>query len=293
MAGAGYKLFGSGDILTAGQVNTYLNEQTVMVFATTAARDAALTSVLAEGMVCYIKDSNLLTTYDGSAWVVTSSVAPTYDTEVFTASGAFTKASYPWARAIRVRVVGGGGGGGGSTATSGSTISAGGGGGGGGYSEARLLIADLSASETVTVGAGGSGGAVAGAGGNGGDSLFGAHAKGHGGFGAIAGPVATPGSMAGLPGVGGDATLGDINVPGAEGIRGMTPTGVVGRVVSAGGGASVLGAAGSTVYTASGSAGGVGRGYGAGGTGGCNDISESGYTGGAGAGGIVIVEIYA
>ena len=74
MAGAGYKLFGAGDILTAGQVNTFLNEQSVMVFATTAARDAALTSVLAEGMTCYVKDNGSTVAefqvYDGAAWNV-------------------------------------------------------------------------------------------------------------------------------------------------------------------------------------------------------------------------------
>ena len=41
MAGAGAKLFVAGTILTAAQVNTYLMDQTIMRFATTAARDAA------------------------------------------------------------------------------------------------------------------------------------------------------------------------------------------------------------------------------------------------------------
>jgi hypothetical protein len=69
MAGAGYKLFNTGDVLTAAQVNTYLNEQTVMVFASAAARTSALTSVLAEGMVSYLQDTNSVEVYDGSAWV--------------------------------------------------------------------------------------------------------------------------------------------------------------------------------------------------------------------------------
>ena len=42
MAGAGYKLFNTGDVLTAAQVNTYLQQQTVMVFADATARTAAL-----------------------------------------------------------------------------------------------------------------------------------------------------------------------------------------------------------------------------------------------------------
>jgi hypothetical protein len=69
MAGAGYKLFNTGDVLTAAQVNTYLNEQTVMVFASAAARTTALTSVLAEGMVSYLQDTNAVEVYNGSAWV--------------------------------------------------------------------------------------------------------------------------------------------------------------------------------------------------------------------------------
>ena len=69
MAGAGYKLFATGDVLTAAQVNTYLNEQTVMVFADSAARTAALSGVLAEGMVSYLQDTNAVEVYNGSAWV--------------------------------------------------------------------------------------------------------------------------------------------------------------------------------------------------------------------------------
>ena len=69
MAGAGYKLFNTGDVLTAAQVNTYLQEQVVMVFASAAARTTALSGVLAEGMVSYLKDTNATEVYDGSAWV--------------------------------------------------------------------------------------------------------------------------------------------------------------------------------------------------------------------------------
>ena len=69
MAGAGYKLFNTGDVLTAAQVNTYLQEQSVMVFANAASRTSALTSVLAEGMVSYLQDTNAIEVYDGSAWV--------------------------------------------------------------------------------------------------------------------------------------------------------------------------------------------------------------------------------
>jgi hypothetical protein len=73
MAGAGYKLFNTGDVLTAAQVNTYLQEQVVMVFASATARTTALSGVLAEGMVSYLKDTNATEVYDGSAWVAIGS----------------------------------------------------------------------------------------------------------------------------------------------------------------------------------------------------------------------------
>lgn len=69
MAGAGYKLFNTGDVLTAQQVNEYLQQQTVMVFADASARTTALSGVLAEGMVSYLKDTNSLEVYNGSAWI--------------------------------------------------------------------------------------------------------------------------------------------------------------------------------------------------------------------------------
>lgn len=69
MAGAGYKLFNTGDVLTAAQVNTYLQEQVVMRFATTAARTTALSGVLAEGMMSYIDATDTVEVYNGSAWV--------------------------------------------------------------------------------------------------------------------------------------------------------------------------------------------------------------------------------
>jgi hypothetical protein len=72
MAGAGAKLFTSGAVLTAAQVNTYLMDQSIMRFADTTARDAAFGGagepVLAEGMVCYLIDVNSLFYYTGTSW---------------------------------------------------------------------------------------------------------------------------------------------------------------------------------------------------------------------------------
>jgi hypothetical protein len=69
MAGAGFKTFNTGDVLTASDVNTYLMQQTVMVFDDAAARTTALTGVVAEGMLSYLKDTNAVEVYDGSSWV--------------------------------------------------------------------------------------------------------------------------------------------------------------------------------------------------------------------------------
>jgi hypothetical protein len=76
MAGAGYKLFNTGDVLTAAQVNTYLQEQTVMVFASSTARTTALSGVLAEGMMSYLQDTNSVEVYNGSSWVGVGGSSP-------------------------------------------------------------------------------------------------------------------------------------------------------------------------------------------------------------------------
>jgi hypothetical protein len=66
-AGLGFKTFNTGDVLSAADVNGYLM-QGVLVFASTAARDAAITAP-AEGQFAFTKDTNGLWYYDGAAWV--------------------------------------------------------------------------------------------------------------------------------------------------------------------------------------------------------------------------------
>jgi len=66
-AGQGFKTFTTGEVLTAGDVNGYLM-QGVLVFASAAARDAAITSPQ-EGQFAFTKDTNGLWYYDGAAWV--------------------------------------------------------------------------------------------------------------------------------------------------------------------------------------------------------------------------------
>lgn len=65
-AGLGFKTFNTGDVLSAADVNGYLM-QGVWVFADAAARSTAVTSPQ-EGNFSYLKDTNKLYYYTGSAW---------------------------------------------------------------------------------------------------------------------------------------------------------------------------------------------------------------------------------
>ena len=110
MAGAGYKAFADGDVLTAAQVQTFLQDQAVMRFADSSARTSGLGTAVAEGMVSYLQDTDAVEVYDGSAWVGLGGG--------FTASTAITATDASWSvptladPVVRVTIVGGGGGGG-------------------------------------------------------------------------------------------------------------------------------------------------------------------------------------
>ena len=91
-AGLGYKEFTTGDVLTAADANGYLASQVVMVFASAAARTSAIASPQ-EGMISYLKDTNGLDKYDGSAWVAVAGgggkvlqVVSTAKTDTFTST---------------------------------------------------------------------------------------------------------------------------------------------------------------------------------------------------------------
>lgn len=87
VAGLGAKLWVSGEQVTAANMNGYLQDQVIMRFATTAARDAAFGGAgeptLAEGMFCYIDADNKLYYYDASAWKEFSSGADVLQVQVF------------------------------------------------------------------------------------------------------------------------------------------------------------------------------------------------------------------
>jgi hypothetical protein len=59
--------FTAGEVLTAAQMDTTFR-QTVMRFSDAATRDTALTTVLAEGMLCYLDDTDEVLKYNGASW---------------------------------------------------------------------------------------------------------------------------------------------------------------------------------------------------------------------------------
>ena len=67
MAGLGRKTFTPGEVLSAADVNGYLMDQSVMVFATAAARSSAIPSPSA-GMLTFRTDAAAIEVYNGTAW---------------------------------------------------------------------------------------------------------------------------------------------------------------------------------------------------------------------------------
>ncbi len=67
--GAGFKTFTAGSILTASDVQDYLQDQAVMVFGGTAARSSAIgTANFEEGMLTYLTDVDKLQVYTGASF---------------------------------------------------------------------------------------------------------------------------------------------------------------------------------------------------------------------------------
>lgn len=200
---------------------------------------------------------------------------------IFT-SGSGAVFAVPWNGRYRVRVYGGGGGGGGAIAS--GTVGHGGGGGGGGYGELTFV---LSAGDTITytVGTGGSGGSSAGGNGSSGNTSSATNgaatvsaAGGAGGGGAVGGT--------GAGGAGGEGlTLSaDLNVRGLDG-----GPGVGGGTSTSGYGGGSAGAPRVSGRNTNGN-GAAGSAYGGGAAGARSDSAVTGYVGGAGATGAVIID---
>lgn len=86
MAITGTKLWASGDVVTAADVNQYLMRG-VKVFADAATRSAAYGGVgeptLETGEMSYLLDTLTVEVYDGSAWVAISGGADILQVQVF------------------------------------------------------------------------------------------------------------------------------------------------------------------------------------------------------------------
>ena len=64
---SGFKTFAVSEVLTAADVNNYLMEQAVAVFANASARDSAISSP-EDGQACFLLDTQTLQFYYSSAW---------------------------------------------------------------------------------------------------------------------------------------------------------------------------------------------------------------------------------
>jgi hypothetical protein len=86
MAGLGRKVFAANEVLTAADVNGYLMDQSVMVFADATARTAAIAAP-SEGMLTYLVDTSAYESWDGSAFI---SISNPGDITAVTAGTALT-----------------------------------------------------------------------------------------------------------------------------------------------------------------------------------------------------------
>lgn len=218
--------------------------------------------------------------------------------KVATADKTFVKANYPGLSAIRVRVQGGGGGGAGVLGAS-SQAGAGAGGSGGGYAESLFSdLTDLPETVTVVVGSGGAAGTSSStAGSAGGESYFmnsGAFAvRAPGGNGAVASSTsATLPRVVGGTVASGTNFNGEIVKRGSFASPGILCSTINGQAGSGGDSFLGTGGLGPSYATAGALAGTAGGTYGGGGSGAIVLNSTLGRSGGDGAPGVVIVELY-
>ena len=161
MAGAGYRTFASGEVLTATNVQTYLMDQAVQVYAGTAARASAVPSP-STGMVAYATATGLQV-FNGSAWVnvgggygvatggqstATATISgSTYTILTFNSTGTLTVTTAGFFEYLAI------GGGSGNAYFNDPSV----GGGGGGAGQVVFGSVYLSANQTITIGAGSAG----------------------------------------------------------------------------------------------------------------------------------------
>jgi hypothetical protein len=223
MAAGGFKEFIAGSVLEEDDINDFLM-QGMLVFAGTAARGSAITSPV-EGQFCFLKDSDTVEFYNGTAWAPFTT-GLSYATIGTAATGSFTDGGVDYdywdftgngslvideGGVLDILVVGGGGGLGDD-----SNVNGGGGAGGVRYGTFEVTAGTV----TVTVGAGGAGAAFVGSPGSG--SSFGSYLfAGGGGFGVGMNSTYRSIIQTGVPGSqGGVRTAGGAGVTPGGGSRG-------------------------------------------------------------------------
>jgi hypothetical protein len=308
--GSGFRTFASGEVLTSDNVQNYLMDQAVMVFAGTAARGSALPSP-ETGMTAYSTATGLQV-YDGNDWVDVSTgygvATGGSSSDPITVGGvAYTMLTFTADSNLVVSkaglfdclLVGGGAGAG----ANGDSNLFGGGGGGGGVTEQTIFLE--AATYALDVAAGGAlfvdglstrisaslTSLTATGGGRGGGRLINSSRPGSGGCG------------------GGGIGQSDFNTGGLgnQGFAGGNGVATVGQAAGGGGGGSAVGANGSgtvggdggagfdasafrgetantTRYAGGGGGGGASGGTGGSGGGGNRTVAGSANTGGGGGG---------
>jgi hypothetical protein len=208
----------------------------------------------------------------------------------FVTAGTATYTPTAGVRALWVECIGGGGGGGGAKATA-SNATAGGGGGGGAYC-ARFLTAPLKASYSVTVGAPGTAGpATGGAGGAGGSTSFDSPSVATAGGGVGGAGSAVGQTVPAFPtngGAGGTPAGGQFHILGGDGNNGCRLSAT--QTLSGQGGSGARGGGGTKGV--GGDSAGVQGSYWGGGGSGASSNSATGFAGGGGYTGIIMITEY-
>lgn len=237
--GAGSITGGDGITVAAGDIDVDTSDTTIFVKASSGAGDEDKAAIL-----------------DASGLFATGFVPSIVDVQVFTGSGTWTKPTTFTPITVKVVCVGAGGGGAGGAGGNAGTNRDGGGAGGGAAKAERIFRAsELSATETVTIGAGGTAGAggSAGAGGDGGaggNTSFGTRLNAYGGGGGLKGSAGTNPSGGGGGGTGSVGQIGQAGAaatggtPGASTSTAIGGQGAAGNYNAAGGDAEWGGAGG-------------------------------------------------
>lgn len=269
--------------VTATSTNTLTDKSVSLASNTVTGTLAQFNAALTDADFATLAGTETLTNKVYSGGTLVSPKGALANMEVFTTG---TSWSVPTELRVvgakwKVTLVGGGGQGGGSNVTAGQV---GGGGGSGGVVVGFFTYVDTVNSMTYSIGTGGTTGGTNANGQSGTDTTATYNAA------VYTAGLGTGGTVNAGGGAGGTATGGTLNLPGAAGENG----GVMAATSNyTGDGADTplgYGMGGNMPVTAAGATGSAATGYGAGGSGGRNGTGTTARAGGAGSGGLLIIE---